>query len=195
MAAAPGTNAITEPAAGTGAAQAPGTQPIGSSTSGGQPASTAATEPWYSGFQDKDLKGYAELNHWKDPEAAARDAREAQKLIGVPKEDLLRVPKDFGVAKPEEIDAVYTRLGRPKTAAEYKLPSVEGGEEVAGKMAPLLHTAGLIQRQVDVIANGWNSYMNEAVAAQERAQEQQEQLTWRPCTKNGRARSSIRNRS
>src|SRR5713101_2014833 len=103
-----GTAAVTEPTAAV--APAP-------SAPAAQPSSTpAATEPWYSGFQDKDLKGYAELNHWKDPEAAARDAREAQKLIGVPKEDLLRVPKDFGVAKPEEIDAVYDRLGRPKTA-------------------------------------------------------------------------------
>ncbi len=177
MAAAPGTAAVTAAAAatqtGAAAADQTGTQQGAAQQQG---ASTGTTEPWYSSFQDKDLKGYAELNHWKDPEAAARDAREAQKLIGVPKEDLLRVPKDFGVAKPEEVAAVYDRLGRPKTAAEYKLPTVEGGEEFAGKMAPLLHTAGLNQKQVDVIANGWNSYMNEAVAAQDRAQEQQEQL-------------------
>src|SRR6266852_6151072 len=110
MAAAPGTAAVVDPAAASPGTTAPA---AGSPGSGGQPAPVAqpaATEPWYSGFQDKDLKGYAELNHWKDPEAAARDAREAQKLIGVRSEDLLRVPKDFGVAKPEEIAAVYDRL-------------------------------------------------------------------------------------
>ena len=117
MAGAPtsGTAAITDPAAGAPAPSQASQPSAASSTQ--QPAPSSGTEPWYSTFTDKDLKGYAELNHWKDPEAAARDAREAQKLIGVPKEDLLRVPKDFGVAKPEEIAAVYDRLGRPKTAA------------------------------------------------------------------------------
>jgi hypothetical protein len=177
MAGTPGTAAVTESATGTSTQPATGSPAATPSPGAGQAAPAQTTEPpWYSGFKDAALKGYAELNHWKDPEAAAKDAQEAQKLIGVPKEDLLRVPRDFGVAKPEELDAIYTRLGRPKTAAEYNLPKVEGGDEFAGKMAPLLHTAGLNQRQVDVIANGWNSYINESVAAQERAQEQQEQL-------------------
>src|SRR6202171_290123 len=141
MATAPGT--LTEAAVNNTpvAPAAPATAPA-TTTATPAPSTPTTEQPWYSGFKDADLKGYAELNHWKDPEAAARDAREAQKLIGVPKEDLLRVPKDFGVAKPEELDAIYNRLGRPKTAAAHNLPAVGGGDELEGKMAPLTHPAG-----------------------------------------------------
>ena len=107
---------------------------------------------------------------------ALKGWRDAERLIGVPKDQLLRLPADLSTAKPEELDAVYSRLGRPAAATDYKLPKVEGGEEFAGKMATAFHQAGLSQRQIDVIAPAYNSYITEAVAAQEKAQEQREQL-------------------
>jgi hypothetical protein len=141
--------------------------------------STAQDAPWYADFKDPELKGYAELNKWTGPEAAARDAREAQKLIGVPKDELVRVPKDFNAAKPEDMAALYDRLGRPKTPADYKLETPAGDTgEFATAIAPILHKHGITAIQAKGLNADWNNLMETMTAAsvEARAQAQQAEL-------------------
>jgi hypothetical protein len=161
-----------QPIASTPPVAAPVAQP-----NGGAPAAAPAA-PWYAEHvaNDPELKGYAELKGWKSPAESIKAARDAEKLIGVPKDELLRLPKDLAAAKPEELDAIYTRLGRPATAADYKLPIVEGGEEFAGKMAAMLHASGVSQQQAATLATGWNAYIQSTVEATEREQAQREQV-------------------
>jgi hypothetical protein len=137
-------------------------------------AAPAAAAPWYANFSDPDLRGWTELKKYESPEAAMKSAREAEKLIGVPKDQLMRIPQPNaeGVA---DMSPVYDRLGRPKTPEEYRIPTVEGGEEFAKTMAPLLHRVGMNQAQVDELATGWNAYMKAAVDAQNNAQALEEQ--------------------
>lgn len=87
-----------------------------------------ATEKWFDKFGDEDknyinTRGLAD----KDPSAAFLDAakahREAQAYIGVPKDQLLKLPK--ADAPPEEWDAVYERLGYSKNADDYKLEGLK----------------------------------------------------------------------
>jgi hypothetical protein len=161
------------PAAATEPVQGQGVQPAGGATA---TASSAAPAPWYGELKDADLKGWADLKALKSPEDAIKYARDTEKFVGVPKDELLRLPKDLSAAKPEELDALYTRLGRPAAPTDYKLPVVEGGEEFAGAMAPVLHAAGLSQAQATKIAEGYTAFMNKAVEAQNAAQAQQEQV-------------------
>src|SRR5258708_5378414 len=89
-------------------------------------AAPAGDAPFYSTFDDADLKGFAEVNGLKTPLHAVQQLREAQKLIGVPKDELVRVPK--ADAKQEDWNPIWDRLGRPKEAAEYKLEVPQGDD-------------------------------------------------------------------
>jgi hypothetical protein len=134
-----------------------------------------ASAQWYDSAEPE-LKGFAELKGFKSPLDALKYGRDTERFVGVPKDEIVRVPKDLASAKPEELDALYGRLGRPAAPADYKLPVVEGGEEFAGAMAPVLHKAGVSQAQATTIAEGYTEFMKGAVEAQERAQAQQEQI-------------------
>lgn len=93
--------------------------------------STTAEAKWYSGFDPETLnyittRGLAD----KDPAAAfletAKAHQEAQAYIGVPKEQLLKLPK--ADAPPEEWDDVYTKLGYSKNADDYKLDGLKAAD-------------------------------------------------------------------
>jgi hypothetical protein len=96
---------------------------------------TAPATPWYQGKLDADLIGHMQNKGWKsdDPIAAFTDAakahRDAEKFVGVPADQLLRLPKD---AKDEAgWNTVYTRLGKPKEAKDYDLSGVKFADGAA----------------------------------------------------------------
>lgn len=90
--------------------------------------SAAPEAKWFDGFDDE-TKNYVNTRGLadKDPSTAFLDAakahREAQAYIGVPKEQLLKLPKED--ATPEEWDAVHERLGWSKNADDYKLDGLK----------------------------------------------------------------------
>ena len=90
--------------------------------------SAAPEAKWFDGF-DAETQNYISSRGLvdKDPAAAFLEAakahREAQAYIGVPKEQLLKLPK--ADAPPEEWDAVYERLGYSKNADDYKLEGLK----------------------------------------------------------------------
>lgn len=149
--------------------------PPASAPNGSAPAAAPAP-PWYGEIADPDLKGFVELKKPGDAATALKGWRDAEKFIGAPKEELLRLPKDLNAAKPEEMAAIFDRLGRPKTPDDYKIDQVEGGEEFTKTFRPILHGLGLNQAQVTQLTTAWNAYMKTTVEAGDRAQEQQEQL-------------------
>jgi len=85
------------------------------------------TTPWYTGKADAEAIGYFQSRGWdKDPVHAALEAgkahREAAKHIGVPPEQLLRLPK------PEDSDGwekAWQRLGKPDDPKKYDFSSVK----------------------------------------------------------------------
>jgi hypothetical protein len=152
--------------------QQPVTQPVVQPN--GTAGSPPVNQPFYSTFEDADLKGFAELKKLNSPADAVKGWQSAEKLLGVPAEQLLRIPG--ADAKPEDFNPIYDRLGRPKDATEYKLPIPEGDNgEFAKKMAPILHKHGLTSRQAEGLANDWNGVMIET--AKTMAEEQNIQET------------------
>lgn len=93
------------------------------------PTPTPAPAPWYQGKLDAEFVGHAQNKGWKldDPATLAVEAlrahREAEKFVGVPADQLLRLPKD---AKDEAgWNSVWQRLGVPKDAKEYDFSGVK----------------------------------------------------------------------
>lgn len=91
-------------------------------------STAVSTAKWFDGF-DAETQNYIATRGLadKDPSAAFLEAakahREAQAYIGVPKEQLLKLPKPD--APPEEWDAVYEKLGWSKNADDYKLADLK----------------------------------------------------------------------
>jgi hypothetical protein len=93
------------------------------------PPATPAPPPWHQGV-DADILGTWQNKGWdtSDPAKIAIEAsksyREAEKMIGVPKDQLLRIP-----AKPDDTaawKALYQRLGAPADAKDYDVSPVTG---------------------------------------------------------------------
>jgi len=90
--------------------------------------SSTGDAKWYSGF-DPETQNYITTRGLadKDPSAAfletAKAHQEAQAYIGVPKEQLLKLPK--ADAPPEEWDEVYKRLGYSDKPDDYKLDGLK----------------------------------------------------------------------
>lgn len=92
-----------------------------------------ATESWYSGFKDPEVKGWMEsLNGaYPDAESVATKAYHLEKFMGADKAGRgVILPK--ADAKPEEWQEFYKKVGGvPEKAEDYALPNTFKPEQVA----------------------------------------------------------------
>lgn len=147
-----------------GAASATSASPNGGASAAQPAASSASATPWYGDVSaDPDLKGWVETKNFKTPADALKSYRDAEKLLGVPKERLLKLP-DKQFAKPEEYDPAYKALGWPEKP-EYQLPQGMEKTDFASAVMPLLHQAKLTQSQFETLAPLWNTFIENQVAA------------------------------
>lgn len=117
------------------------------------PPPAAPPAPWYEGKADAETVGYWQNKAWKhdDPVTialeATKAAREAQKFVGVPPEQLIRLPKD---AKDEAgWNSVYQRLGKPSDPKEYDFTAVKSadGTAISPALADAIRTAAFANHQ------------------------------------------------
>jgi hypothetical protein len=100
---------------------------------------TVAPADWYSKIADQGTRGYFENRglHVKTIEEALLDTakahQEAQKLIGVPADQLVRVPK--ADAPEAEQQAYRARLGIPSDAKDYDFAAVKKADGTAPEQA------------------------------------------------------------
>lgn len=114
--------------------------------SGAGPGGAAPAVPWYQGISD-DVRGWAESKKWldDDPKAAFAKAvtahREAQKYIGAPHEEILRMPKPN--ADTAEINSFWNRLGVPVEPKDYDFSEAKfaDGTELDPSFADSLRSA------------------------------------------------------
>lgn len=149
-------------AASGGSAQTASTGGAASSHSGGTgsgagTSQAAASAPdWTTGFNDEH-KGFVQNKGWKAPTEMVDSYRNLEKLLGVPKEQLIQLPKDDD---PASWESVHTRLGRPATPEGYKFETPkEGSPEFTKWAAEQFHKAGLSEKQAKPLLENWNNFV------------------------------------
>ena len=112
---------------------------------------------WAGAIPDETVRGWTLAKGYKDVAGLAQSAWNQEKLLGVPADQIVKLPKDDNA---EAWSTVYDRLGRPKDPKEYGLPVPEGDKgEFAATAAKWFHEAGLSARQARVVAERWNAHV------------------------------------
>jgi hypothetical protein len=129
------------------------------------PGAGATSADWTAGLSEN-LRGYVQNKQFKDPAAVLDSYINLEKLIGVPKDRLLKLPE-----KPDapEWKDVYSRLGKPPTAAEYKIQATNGNEDFAKWAQETFHGLNLTKEQGEKLAAKWDEYGTNALKAKELA--------------------------
>ncbi len=101
----------------------------GSGAAAGTPqVAPAANTPWYQGA-DAEIIGHMQTKGWDKKAAnevaleAIKSFREAEKFIGAPANELLRVPKE--VSDEAGWNKVWSRLGKPADPKEYDFSTIK----------------------------------------------------------------------
>jgi hypothetical protein len=113
-------------------------------------AAPAAGGKWYEplGFDTETVgwmenRGLTAMDATEATKNAINGFRNAEKFLGVPKDQLLRIP-DFTKAGEAELGEFWGKLGRPTDAKEYGLKPLEGQPaDYAEHMATAMHKAGV----------------------------------------------------
>jgi hypothetical protein len=123
-------------------------------------ARTAGTQPkpWTDGFDGEamELVGQRKM---QGPGDLLNMVRAQQKFIGAPPEELVRLPK--GGAKPEDLRALYGRLGMPEKPDGYDYKDVklsDGAEETLKQFNPVFHEAGLSNAQARRLVSAYEEF-------------------------------------
>ena len=132
------------------------------SADGGSDKGAGDPPPWYEALPD-DLKGEKTILRHANLEDAVRALVGAEKRLGVPADQLVRLP-----SKPEEMGDLYRKLGAPETPDGYKIALPENASDedraAAKSFAEHMHKAGPFPRAVVEAALAWNNQMAEASA-------------------------------
>jgi hypothetical protein len=122
---------------------------------------------WFDSIPDAELKGFAQTKGWKDPASVVDGYRNLERLIGAPKERVLKLPE-----KPDDPgwSDVYARLGRPEKPEAYELPVPDGhgDPEFAKGIAEVMHKHGVPKGAAQALAQFNNDYVGRLVEAHER---------------------------
>lgn len=121
----------------------------------------------------EDLRDHPSLGPIKDVENLARSYVNAQRLIGA---DKLPMPVN---PTTEDLDNIYSRLGRPESAEGYEIP-VDGNivtEEVAKSYADVAHNLRLTPDQANGVLEYYRAMVQESGSMSEAAESQQRNST------------------
>lgn len=91
--------------------------------------------------------------------------RNLEKMVGASPDQVIRLPKADDPQAAEAMNAIYDRLGRPKTADAYKLeiPKENGSPEFAKAASEQFHKLGLSEKQGQDLVKWWNETQSNAM--------------------------------
>lgn len=131
--------------------------PPGGAPAPSTPPPAAAPADWTSGLND-DFKGYVQNKGFKDPTAVLDSYRNLEKLMGAPKERLLKLPEKMD--DEAAMMDIFNKLGRPEKAEDYNLPVPQGMDDSFAKWAKeSFHKMGLTKTQAEKFGANWNEYV------------------------------------
>ena len=118
--------------------------------------STNGTEPWWHGkVANEDNKGWLANKGFADLDTWVESHKNLEKLVGSQR---LAIPQ--GEADTANWDKVYNALGRPEKPDGYQFKAPEGKElnaELVGHFAPIMHAAGLNQKQASSLVEAYTA--------------------------------------
>lgn len=121
------------------------------------PAAPATATDWTTGFNDE-VKGYVQNKGFKDPGQVIESYRNVEKLLGGPREKLIRLPDNMD--DQAAMGEIYSKLGRPPTAQEYKISAQKGADpELSKFMEETFFKANLSTKQAEAIAAEYNKHL------------------------------------
>ena len=142
---------------GAPAAPAAGVQPT---------AQPSPNSVWTAAF-DEDTSAYVSNKGWKEPSDMLMSYRNLEKFAGGAK-NLLEMPPEN--ATPEQLDAFYSKLGRPADPNEYGLKAPDGGDPAMVEwFKGTAHKLGLSAKQAQSLFtefNGMSGSMQEKLQSQ-----------------------------
>lgn len=129
-------------------------QLVGASGAGGGQGGAPAGQPqdWTGGLS-QEHRGFVETKGWKDPGSLLESYRGLERMLGGPREKLVRLPDSD--ADKDGWNQVYSRLGRPETPDQYELPPVQVGDgqvDLSGDFRAMAHELGLSKSQAKGLA-------------------------------------------
>ena len=137
-------------------------------------AGAGAAPPWHAGVEAETLGFWQNKGlDVADPKTVATGLtkfyRDAEKFIGVPPDQLIRMPK--ADAKPEDLKAFYQRLGAPADPKEYDFNGIKfGGNDLeasfADSMRAALAAAYVPKDKAGTIVGAVVKYLEDADAAE-----------------------------
>lgn len=154
-----------------GAGGSAGTPAGGSQNQGaGTPAAAGGTSDWVSGLPEN-VRGYVANKGFKDPSMVVDAYQNLERLIGLPKERLLKLPE-----KPDDPSwgEIYGKLGRPEKPEGYQLEvPKEGGDKAFVEWAAKnFHELNLTRKQGESLVTKWNELQASKIEAQKTATQQ-----------------------
>lgn len=136
------------------------------------PVATPTETPWIDSIENTDTRAWAENKglHKGDFENVVNSYHNLEKLFGADKAG--RTVTLLGDdASPEDVNAFYTKLGRPKEAKEYGLTPPEGGDGAFAEWASnTFFEAGLTAKQAETLATKWEAFRSEVMGQQSEAE-------------------------
>jgi hypothetical protein len=159
-------DAVTDTGPDQGTPPAESTPNLPPQTATPAPAPAPAGDPWHTGLEGEVLgyvqnRGLDKLGA-KDAALAAIEAhRNAEKMLGIPSDKVLRLP-DQGDS--EAWGKFYDSLGRPAEVAGYEIESTDA--KFVEEISKLSHNLGLTKDQGRALAKGLESYIETDTAAE-----------------------------
>lgn len=142
-------------------------------SAGGSPPPPPAPHgiAWLPADADAELVGHVQNKGWKSAADAALAHRAAERLIGADRAGrTVTLPADENDQAGWQ--AVYEKLGRPASAADYKLPVPEGADaSFATAAAEQFHKLGIPLKAAQQLTAWWNEKAG-AISATQAAAEQ-----------------------
>lgn len=128
---------------------------------------------WTDGLSEEN-RGLVDVKQWGDMNAVMDSYRAAEKHIGSPPEQLLKLPVD---PQSEDWNSVYSRLGRPESADKYDLTLPENHNDTFVNSAKdAFFNAGLSGKQSQAMVDFYNEQSASQTEAMNARFEEQSQL-------------------
>lgn len=124
-----------------------------------------ATFDWKSAGLDDVGMNTITTKQWKTPGDMLGSYVNLEKLVGAPPEQIIKLPKDM--ADPSMKD-VWSRLGKPVNAADYKIEAIKGSDpEFSKTISSIFHDADVPVSMAHKITTKYNEHVAAVVTKQQ----------------------------